>query len=82
MTVHVFVPMVSLASNPRAPVGNHTPHPTFHHHFIKVSNNLPKLLYFFPRLPRVLFRSPGLTPRIANSHDGNKACPRYFSRRN
>ena len=43
---------------------------------------LPKLLCFLPRLPRVLFRSPGLTPRIANSHDGNKACPRYFSRSN
>ena len=41
--------------------------------------HLPKLLYFLPRLPRVLFRSPVLTPRIANSHDGNKACPRYFS---
>jgi hypothetical protein len=41
--------------------------------------DLPKLLYFLPRLPRVLFRSPVLTPRIANSHDGNKACPRYFS---
>ena len=36
-------------------------------------------IYFLPRLPRVLFRSPVLTPRIANSHDGNKACPRYFS---
>jgi hypothetical protein len=43
---------------------------------------LPKLLYFLPRLPRVLFRSPVLTPRIANSHDGNKVCPRYFSIRN
>ena len=44
--------------------------------------DLPKFLYFLPRLPRVLFRSPVLTPRIANSHDGNKACPRYFSIRN
>ena len=43
---------------------------------------LPKLLYFLPRLPRVLFRFSGLMPRIANSLFGNKVCPRYFSKKN
>ena len=42
---------------------------------------LPKLLYFLPLLPRVLFRFSGLMPRIANSLFGNKVCPRYFSKK-